>query len=162
MTQCRPLADADADIICRFPRTATELFWMFPKARWPFTAAQLLEAARQRVDPTVLDVAGQPVAYCNFVTCIPGDTAILGNVIVDPQRRGQGYARRLVEAMQRRAFTDHGVAELRLSCFADNQSALLLYHRTGFSPIGWEVRESPLGERVALLHFRQLATECVI
>jgi hypothetical protein len=47
--QYRPVTAADIKTICSFPLNAQELFYMFPKAQYPLTEAQLSNAITQRL-----------------------------------------------------------------------------------------------------------------
>jgi len=50
--QHRPVKADDIKTICSFPLNAQELFYMFPKAQYPLTEAQLSNAITQRFDST--------------------------------------------------------------------------------------------------------------
>jgi hypothetical protein len=52
--QYRPVTAADIKTICSFPLNAQELFYMFPKAQYPLTEAQLSNAITQRAPALVL------------------------------------------------------------------------------------------------------------
>ena len=53
--QHRPVKADDIKTICSFPLNAQELFYMFPKAQYPLTEAQLSKAITQRFDSTVVE-----------------------------------------------------------------------------------------------------------
>jgi len=147
----RPLADDDIPTVCGFPRTAEELYFLFPRAVWPLTPAQIRAALPQRRDPTVATMGERVVGYANFATFEEGRTASIGNVSVDPDRRRHGIASYLVRTMMERAFAHHGLPELTLYCFNTNTPALLLYAKLGLEPLVLETRVTPWGDPIGLL-----------
>ena len=80
----RPVAEKDIQIICGFPQSADELFFLFPKATFPLTALQLQDAIAQRSDSTVVEIGGEIVAFANFYRWETGGCCSIGNVIVSP------------------------------------------------------------------------------
>lgn len=62
----------------------------------------------------------------------------LGNVLVDPDRRGAGIARRAVEALLSLAFDAFGLDRVELRVFPDNEPAVRLYEACGFRREGIE------------------------
>ncbi|AWK88029.1 N-acetyltransferase [Azospirillum thermophilum] len=150
----RPLADADIPAVCRFPRTAEELYFLFPRAVWPLTPDQVRASLALRRDPTVAVLDGRPVGYANFATFEDGRTANIGNVSVDPSLRRRGIAEYLVRAMIDRALVHHGLPEVTLYCFNTNTPALLLYAKLGMAPVSLEGRVTPWGEPIALFKLR--------
>ena len=62
----RPVLDADIPLICQFPQSEHELFFMFPKASYPLTIDQLKEAIAQRFDSTVVLLDDRVAGFANF------------------------------------------------------------------------------------------------
>ncbi len=147
----RPLADADIPTVCGFPRTAEELYFLFPRAVWPLTPDQVRAALPQRRDPTVVTMGERVVGYANFATFEEGRTASIGNVSVDPSLRRHGIATHLVRVMMERAFQAYELPELTLYCFNTNTPALLLYAKLGLVPLALETRVTPWGDPIGLL-----------
>lgn len=150
----RPLADADIPAVCGFPRTAEELYFLFPRATWPLTPDQVRASLAQRRDPTVAVLDGRPVGYANFASFEEGRTANIGNVSVDPSLRRRGIAEYLVRTMIDRALVHHGLPEVTLYCFNTNTPALLLYAKLGMVPVSLESRVTPWGDPIALFRLR--------
>ena len=150
----RPVQAADIPIICQFPQSAEELFFLYPKATYPLTPEQLQGAINQRFDSTVVLWGGRPVGFANFYICKPGEECHIGNVIIDPQVRGKGVGQYLVNTMIEMAFQKYQVKEVHLSCFTRNLTGLLLYTRLGFTPFAIEERRDYLGQRTASIKFR--------
>lgn len=62
-------------------------------------------------------------------------SARLYSLVVDPDRRGQGLADRLLAAAETE-LSRRGVAALRLEVREDNQAAIALYRRRGYRDLG--------------------------
>ena len=151
---CRPATAQDLAVIADFPQNAEELFYAYPKASFPLTAEQLADAIAQRSDATVLEYAGEVVAFANFYQWQHGVCAI-GNVLVSPRRRGLGIARQLVSEMERIAQTRHQAREIHISCFNQNTLGFLLYSSLGYTVCGSEIRQAHDGQRHVLIHLRK-------
>jgi RimJ/RimL family protein N-acetyltransferase len=150
----RPVAEKDIQIICGFPQSENELFFMFPKAAFPLVPPQLQDAMAQRSDSTVVELNGEVVAFANFYRWEAGGCCAIGNVIVSPPARGAGVGRYLIEQMIDLAFSKHRAAEVTVSCFNQNVAGLLLYPKLGFQPYAVEERIDKKGNRIALIHMR--------
>lgn len=150
----RPAVEEDVQLICDFPQTEDELFFLFPKATFPLTASQLQDAIAQRSDSTVVELDGEVVAFANFYHWETNGTCSIGNVIVSPLARGLGVGRYLIEQMIDLAFSKYKADEIAISCFNQNVIGLLLYTKLGFQPYTIEERIDLRGNRVALIHMR--------
>ena len=153
----RPVTEDDIAQICAFARNADELFWFFPKARFPLTAEQLRGAIAQRTDSTVVECAGDVLGFANFYRWEYGGVCCIGNVVVAPTARNRGVARYLMQRMIELAFSTYQASEVRVSCFNHNTAGLLLYPKLGFRPFAVEERQGKAGERLALVHLRRVA-----
>ena len=152
----RPVQPSDIPAICCFPQGPDELFYMFPKATYPLTPAQLTEAIAQRNGSTVAEGDGTVLGFANFYKAEHGGVCALGNVVVAPAARGHGVASYLVTAMIELAREQFAAREIWVSCFNHNTAGLLLYPQLGFVPFGIEERQAPDGKRVALVQMRQV------
>ncbi len=150
----RPATAQDIPTICSFAQSAEELFFLFPKADFPLTPAQLQGAIAQRADATVVELDGAVVGFANFYRWEHGGSCAIGNVIVAPAARGRGVGRYLIERMIDLAFTRHQAGEVTVSCFNGNVAGLLFYPQLGFRPYAVEARQDRNGRRVALIHLR--------
>ena len=150
----RPVTEKDIQLICGFPQSEDELFFLFPKAAFPLTASQLQNAIAQRSDSTVVELGGEAVAFANFYRWETGGCCSIGNVIVSLVARGRGVGRYLIEQMIGLAFSKHQATEVTVSCFNQNVAGLLLYSQLGFQPYAVEERKDRKGIRVALIHMR--------
>jgi len=151
----RPIEEKDIPIICSFPLNKEELFFLFPKAEYPLTPAQLKDAIAQRSDSTIVEADSTVVGFANFYTWELGGKCSIGNVIISPSARGLGVGRYLIKCMIEIAVSTHHAKEVRVSCFNQNTIALLLYSGLGFKPFSIEERQDKTGNRVALIHLIQ-------
>lgn len=154
MLSHREVRPEDVARVCSFPRSAEELFFLFPRAAFPLTPDQLRRAIEQRHDSTVVVLDDQVCGFANFYVREVSGTCAIGNVVVAPEARGRGVGRYLIEVMIRKALLDHRAEEVRISCFNGNVAGLLLYAKLGFAPFDVERRLDPGGARVALIHMR--------
>lgn len=150
----RPVAENDIQLLCSFPQSEDELFFLFPKATFPLAPSQLQDAIAQRSDSTVVELGGEVVAFANFYRWETGGCCSIGNVVVSPAARESGVGRYLIEQMIGLAFSKHQATEVTVSCFNQNVAGLLLYPQLGFQPYAIEERKDKKGIRVALIHMR--------
>ena len=150
----RPVAEADFPAISALVPSADELFLVYPLGQFPLTADQLRQLATTRSDLTVAVEDGRVMGFANLYDLRPGQSAFIGNVVVDRAHRGRGLGRRLVNHMLDLAFDIHAVAEVRISVFCHNTPALLLYDSLSFVPYAIERRLDPHGRIVPMLHLR--------
>lgn len=150
----RPAGKDDLSLVCSFPTSAEELFYLFPRASFPLTPNQLLAVMETRRDSTLVLADDEPAAFANFHQSERGGVCALGNVIVAPQLRGRGVGRYLVEVMLHFALTRHEAEDVLVSCFNRNTGGLLFYSKLGFRPFLIEPRVDHLGREAALIHLR--------
>ena len=148
----RQLKKSDAKIICRFPQSEEEIFYMFPRANYPLDPEQLITVAEERKCPTVVNLGKAIVGYGNFFHAEFGDHCSIGNVIVNPVYRRKGVATYLVKNLVEIAFTEFKAKYVKISCFNHNTAGLLLYKKIGFSPVDLEQRQSHEGKVIAVIH----------
>jgi GNAT superfamily N-acetyltransferase len=148
----RPVDPMDLPLICSFPQTVEELFFMFPKASFPLTVPQLQDSINQRFDSTVILHQNQVIGFANFYRCEPGIVCTIGNVIVAPHMRGKGAGKYLIETMIHLAKSKHHVSDIQLSCFNTNTTGLVFYTRFGFKPFAFEERIDPFNQYVISIH----------
>ena len=152
----RPVAEADLPVICRFPRTVDELFFMYPRATFPLTVEQLQKTIAERSDATVGLHQGNVVVFGNLSKWEHGGECTIGNVIVDPTLRGCGIGRQFVDHMTELARTKYQARIVSLNVLNENAPALLLYTKMGFAPFAVEERIHPCGKRVAAIRMRKI------
>ena len=157
----RPVQPDDIPVICNFPQSPDELFYMFPKATYPLTPAQLSDAIAQRSGSTVVEGNGKILAFANFYKAEHDGVCTLGNVVVAPNARGHGLARYLITTMIALARQQYTASEVWVSCFNHNTAGLLLYPQLGFVPFGIEERQGWDGTRVALVKMKQVLIQPV-
>lgn len=151
----RPVAANDLPLVVAIAQNADELFFCYPKGRWPFTVEQLRDVIAQREASTVVELDGKVAAFANFYAHVPGQYCALGNVMVAPWARGQGVAHYLIEQMEHIARERFAAREMQVSCFNANTAGLLLYPALGYQVYGVQERCDHQNRRVALLQFRK-------
>lgn len=149
----RPATAADFPAICALVKDPAELFLVHPRGRFPWTVEQVEQLARAREALTVAELDGNVVAFANLYER-SATQVFVGNVIVHRNHRREGVGRALVTRLLETARSIPGMAEVRISVFAGNNPALLLYAGFGFQPYAMEERVDPKGQRVALIHLR--------
>lgn len=149
----------DIPLICEFPQTQEELFYLFPKATYPLSVQELRDAIESRAESTVVEYDGEVAGFANFYRYDTEGICSIGNMVVSPAFRKRGVATFLVEHMKKVGFTKYFAAEITVSCFNENVGGLLLYPKLGFQPYAIEERKKKDMRRVALIHFRFLRTQ---
>ena len=144
----------DYQAICDLIPSAEELFLVYPKGNFPLTVEQVDELFRKRTDPTVMLEHARVVGFADYYNFRQGKSAYVGNVVVDPAERGRGFGKRIIVHLIDRAFETYRLPQLRISVYADNTPALLLYGSLGFQPYRLRDARNHRGERVALIHLR--------
>ncbi|MCU6795113.1 GNAT family N-acetyltransferase [Paenibacillus sp. WQ 127069] len=150
----RPLQENDLDAICSLPQNEEELYFMFPKAVYPLTPEQIVEAVKNRLEPTVILCDHIVVSYANFYDndC---ESCWLGNVIVSSDYRGKGVSQFLIDTMESIAKQNLKVKKLKLVCHNTNTRGILFYKKYGFKPFDISVRVKPSGEFIAGIHMEK-------
>jgi ribosomal protein S18 acetylase RimI-like enzyme len=148
MLQYREVRQADFKMIAAFPQNQEDLFYMFPKGKFPITPEQLEEVALSRFSPTVITYNDEVAGYCNFYDVAEGQHCWLGNVIVHPGFRRIGIGTFLIDVMKNRAHEEYRAQELKLVCHNTNTKALLFYYKHGFRPFDMKVMEDYKGDQI--------------
>lgn len=155
----RAVTPADFQAIAGLIDTPEEQFLVFPAGTFPFTVKQVQRLWETREDLTALTVDDQVAGFANLYERSPGKHAFIGNLVIERRRRGQGLGQMLVRHMLDRIYLHHDLPVARISVFAQNQPALLLYNRNGFQPYAAEERKDPMGQPVTLLHLQRYRQE---
>lgn len=146
----------DLEIICRFPQDENELFFMFPKANYPLTIEQLQASIDSRYDSTVIIVDNQVIGFANFYEANMDEHCSIGNVIINPDYRGKGVGKYLIQTMENIAINKYNVKEIHISCFNQNLAGLLLYSKLGYQPYDIEKRLNKYSFPVALINMKKI------
>lgn len=151
----RTVEVSDLNKICQLPKNEEELFFMFPKAKYPLTENQLESAINSRFDSTVILSNNVIVGFVNFYEVKKNQYSSIGNVVVDANYRNLGIGKYLIRTMEQIAIEKYNVSELHLSCFNTNTKGILLYSKLGYIPYEIEKRLSPQNESLALIKMRK-------
>lgn len=122
--------------------------WSGPTFSWPLDRLQMeryLTHVNRQYWTAIDESTG---AILGHGSLLPDEARAcrLGFVIVDPDRRGEGLGRLLMEQLTAKAFAAKSVSELTLGVYAQNRPARSLYESLGFQ--GSEVvMRTPVGGR---------------
>lgn len=151
----RPVEKRDFEQICQFPQNAEELFFMFPKAEYPFTINQLEIAVENRFDSTVALQGEEVLGFANFYEVKENHHCSIGNVIVNPKFRNQGIGESLIKTMESIGIEKYKVSEMHLSCFNTNTNGILLYSKLGYKPYAVEKWIDKENRPIALIELKR-------
>ena len=126
--------------ICKLPQDAEELFYMFPKAKYPLSLSQLVSAVKNRSDSTVILHNDEIVGFANFYEVDSNKYCSIGNVIVNSNFRNKGIGEFLIKTMEHIGIGKYNVSEIHISCFNTNIKGILLYKKLGYKPYDIEKR----------------------
>ena len=154
MCNFRQASEDDYDGICNLIKSKEELFLVYPNGSYPFTVKQLEQLSTLRRELTIVTEGNEIVGFANLYGYVSGESAFIGNVIVDKKHRGKGIGRKIVQYMLKVGFEKLNLPEIRISVFSENTPAMLLYSGLGFVPYDIEERIDPNSKRVALVHMK--------
>ena len=115
----------------------------------PPTPEKLERLAEHSVELTTVEFEGQVIGFAKLYNGEAGAFVFIGNVIVDSALRGRGIGRELMKHMM--GLCRDYAPEARLSVFAENRPAIMLYLSRGFRPYDAVVRKNLSGQDVAQL-----------
>lgn len=140
-----PATLADAGAAADWVRTAEDvLVFAGPRMAYPLTASALVDAGPEGWTCFALRDAGSPVAI-GSVRRVDAGTARIGRVLVNPEHRGEGHGRRVMELLIAEAFQWPGVRAISLGVWASNTGARALYRSLGFVDVA--TRTTPIGDQ---------------
>ncbi len=154
MVEYRKAKTEDFKDICELVKSKSELFWIYPSGRFPLTIAQIEKLSRERRELTVVTANEKVIGFANLYNYRKGESAFIGNIVIEESFRGRGLGRKLVLHMLDKAYKNHNLKEVHISVFSDNRCALSLYSSLGFQPYDMEERQSPSGSSVTLIHMK--------
>jgi RimJ/RimL family protein N-acetyltransferase len=147
----RPLALEDCETLLSWIGSADALFqWSGPwDFRWPLDRLQLrrdLERAgdRRRLFAAVEPHGGELVGHAMLTVQPEHRLGLIGRVLIDPARRGEGLGTELMNAVVRVGFDELGLHRLQLGVYDFNLGAIACYERAGFAIEG-RMRDSTRG-----------------
>lgn len=150
----------DLSAICILPQNEEELFFMFPKARYPLDNEQLQTAIDQRNDSMVIDLNGEIIAFSNFYKW-GNECCSIGNVIIKNEYRGRGIGKILISKMIEIAINKYKTEKVCISYFEANKIAPKLYASLGFIDCGFELRKDKYDKEVKLINMEKKIMKAV-
>jgi len=143
-----------AELVVSWVRDANEAYWLAPKTPPPLTSLSILRWRAPDHHRYLLmeDGCPEPVAYGELNRMTGGARRYwLGHLVVDGQRRGQGYGLQLTRLLLEEAFERRGARQVTLVVFPENKAALACYRAAGMRDDGWETHDFPAYTRRATL-----------
>lgn len=137
----KPFSPLYGPLVASWVRSERELFLLAPSTPFPLTGAKVSAWTRSRGRGFLLlaPCEAMPTGYgeLNPMRDDPYHHW-LGHLVVDPDRRGQGVGRRLIDALVNWAFAEARAHKLTLVVFPENEAAVRCYQRHGFQLKGEE------------------------
>lgn len=128
-----------APLVATWARDDQELFWLAPKTPPPLTAAKVVGWASPEGRPLLFyrDGTADPLGYLEL-NPMPSDWGHywLGHCVVQPDQRGGGLGRHMIELSLELAFRSQRAYRVSLVVFPENVSAIRCYRRGGFIDAG--------------------------
>jgi len=152
MIKIRAATPQDLESISKIIPDQNELFLVYPGGRYPFTFDQVKKLYNERFEFTAVCDGDSIIGFANLYDRQLNQYAFIGNVFIQPDYRGQGLGKLVLQYMIKAAFEKYQFAEVRLSVFSDNKPAVALYKQFGFSEYSQELRTDPNNEEKVLLH----------
>ncbi len=152
----REAVPEDFNSIAKLIKNKQELFYIYPSGKFPLTYTQIKELYEARRDCTVLTEKNQIIGFANLYDYLENNFVFIGNVIIDKPYRGYGKGKKLISYMVDLAKNKYLLPEVRISVFANNTDALLLYMGLGFEPYAQEIRKDYENNDVLLLHLKMI------
>ena len=140
--EIRPLAPSDPRACRRIGRLDRLQLSLYPAESNHLDPIETLEWGHVTF---LAAFAGGKVVGCGAVKCMPGRYGEIKRMYVNPDARGRGVGRALIEALESRLLAA-GINVARLETGTRQSEALALYERCGYvriPPFG-EYREDPL------------------
>jgi RimJ/RimL family protein N-acetyltransferase len=148
--QLRALAFEDCETLLSWIYSADALFqWSGPwDFRWPLDRLQLRRDLERTGDHRRLYVAADPgdelVGHAMLSVQPEHRLGVIGRVLIDPARRGEGLGTALMREIVRVGFDELGVHRLQLGVYDFSLGAIACYERAGFVIEG-RMRDSTRG-----------------
>ena len=146
----RALALEDCETLLSWIPSADALFqWSGPwDFRWPLDRLQLQwdlqRAGDHRRIYVAVNTADEPTGHAMLTVQPEHGLGVIGRVLVDPARRGEGLGTALMHEIVRVGFDQLGLHRLQLNVYDFNLGAIACYERAGFVIEG-RLRDSTRG-----------------
>ncbi|MCJ7855221.1 GNAT family N-acetyltransferase [Lachnospiraceae bacterium NSJ-143] len=140
MLRLRPYKTSDCKYLKEWISGRDEFFkWCADLFEYPLNEENIKKAQAQYDSMqnawffTVLDKDGEPVGFFMISNAdYNNNSANIGFVVIDTEKRGLGYGKELIELAKKYAFDMLGVKRLTLKVFDDNHAAHKCYLSAGF------------------------------
>lgn len=136
-----------------------ELFFVGPQGEYPLSVDRIKWLITVRDHPTVILFEGIVIGFACLLDLREGESATIGNVIIDKKYRERGFGRILIEYMIDCAFKNYKISEVNIGVFNANTRAILLYNSIGFIPYRIKEMRDFSDNRVALIYMKIMLTQ---
>ena len=154
LTQFRPTQSSDLKQILYFNLDRTELFYFSPSIHYPLTLEQLQQLLSKSHESTTMLEDKKIIGFANFYNVVKHNIGFIGNIIISPEKRRQGFGKKLIQSTLDSGFNQLQLKEIHLSCYKTNKAALELYSQLGFRVYAQEVRKDENNSTTELFHLK--------
>ena len=144
----------DLMTVVAWPRSATELRFLFPRATWPAETLQLVEHLASHQEGFVVCDEDRVVGFANLYDA-KAHKAWIGHLIVHPDKRRVGVAHYLVSALKVIAKERYQASMIATICYENNANGLAFYQSLGFHTAGWETRVDHRNDAIKVFRLEQ-------
>lgn len=155
----RAVEERDYEEICLLPQNEEELFFMFPKAKYPLSINYLEESLQNRYEATVFLLNKKIVGYANYYELEEKQYCSIGNVVVSPLHRGKGIGEFIINTMEHIGTEKYDISEFHLSCFNMNTNGILLYTKLGYRPYTIDKWINTENKPIALIKMKKIVSK---
>lgn len=130
-----------AEMVAAWVGSESELAWLAPGTPWPLTGEKVLAWGQERRERFLLWNGRDdfPIGYAELNEMPKTrDQLWIGHFMLDPTRRGCGWAVRFAQALLARAFVERQATDVLLVVVPDNERAIRCYQRAGMIDQGQE------------------------
>ncbi len=94
------------------------------------------------------------IGFANFYNVVKHNIGFIGNIIISPEKRRQGFEKKLIQSMLDNGFNQLQLKEIHLSCYKKNKVAIDLYSPLGFKVYAQKVRKDENNSATELFHLK--------
>lgn len=117
----------------------THVLWCAGLIPYPLTRQDFHDLLRRNAEEwtdcayVATETDGTPVGFFCYSVNTENNEGFLKLVVVDPEKRGRGYGRQMLELALQYAFRITGAELVQINVFSENHAARRCYERIGFT-----------------------------
>ena len=139
MLKHRQFKNEDLKLICTFPKSEQEVFFISTNLTYPLAQKQFSDSIKSHKESTTFLFDDCPIGYADFYQYEGDDRLYIGNIMLDSSYRGRGYGKMIVKIMLEK-LKKHKQKEALLCVSSNNINSILLYRSMCFIPYEVEKR----------------------